>query len=245
MNCYFILRNFWGEVRKGVNEVKKMKFTWRTELVSWLLLAYMFALGAWTWSVAPERIPIHWGITGQPDRYGGKVEAILLPLALALGLYLLLLVLPRFDPRYAHYRFFSGVYHLIRTVLVAFFAAVYTTMMLWARSVQVDTSVIVPLMVGLLFVILGNYMGKLRSTWFVGIRTPWTLSSEESWNKTHRLGGKVFAVLGFVFIAASLLKREWAFYTALGLLGAGVIFLVIYSYFIWRHDTRRTLTDKT
>ena len=222
-----------------------MKFAWRTEIASWLLLAYMLALGAWTWGVAPERIPIQWGITGQPDRYGSKVEGILLPLAFALGLYLLLLLLPRCDPRYGHYRFFAGVYHLIRTVLVGFFAAVYTSMMLWARGVQIDISVIVPLLVGVLFVVLGNYMGKLRSTWFVGIRTPWTLSSEESWNKTHRLGGKVFALVGFAFIAASLVRQDWAFYTAFGLLGAGLVVLVIYSYFIWRKDSRRSLADKT
>jgi len=94
-----------------------------------------------------------------------------------------------------------------------------------------------PLLVGLVFVVIGSYMGKIRSNYFFGIRTPWTLSSELSWNKTHQLGGKLFVVQGFLFMAGASVftGKVWVYL----LVGSSLVLaavLMIYSYFIWKGD---------
>ena len=213
-----------------------MKVNWRTEIISLFLIASMFVLAAITWPVVPDSIPVHWGFSGQPDRYGGKFEGLLLLPLISLGIYLLLLFLPRIDPRGGRYQRFAGAYLVIRTVLIAFFVVVYVVSVLWARGMTVDITMIMSLAMGLLFMVIGNYMGKLRPNWFAGIRTPWTLSSVESWNKTHRLGGKVFIAVGLIMAFTSLFQRPWTFLASIGLLIVCSIGLVVYSYYIWRSD---------
>ena len=214
-----------------------MKVTWRSEAICLLLLVAMFVAAGVTWSSAPDRIPVHWGVSDEPDRYAGKFEGLLLLPLVALGLYVLLLVLPRVDPRKEHYARFQGVYTILRTLIVAIMAGTFAIVVLWARGVHVDTFVVVGLMIGLLFMVLGNYMGKLRSTWFVGIRTPWTLSSEESWNKTHRLGGRLFFVFGLALAIGVPLGKQWAasYMIPAGVFGL-VLILYVYSYLVCRKD---------
>lgn len=213
-----------------------MKITWRSEVMGLSLLLAMFIVAGFTWSSAPSSIPVHWGITGQPDRYGGKFEGILAIPLVALVIYLLLLFLPRIDPRRVNYDKFSGVYLLLRTVIVVFMAGIYTVQVMWVKGIAVDMEVVVPLIVGLLLMVIGNYLGKLRPTWFVGIRTPWTLSSEESWLKTHRLGGRFFILLGLALAVASAFHNTWAFFIVGIVAAILLIFLVIYSYIVYREE---------
>ncbi|MEK7330470.1 MAG: SdpI family protein [Candidatus Eisenbacteria bacterium] len=213
-----------------------MKLSWKSEVTMWVLLAGMFTLAAITWRWAPARIPVHWNMNMQVDRYGGRFEGLLgIPLV-AFGLYLLLLLLPRIDPGRANYAGFRGAFTTLRIVLVAFMAAIYGIIHLWLRGNEVNMGTVVPLLLGALFIVTGNLLGKLRPNWFVGIRTPWTLSSKDSWVRTHRAGGWVFIVAGLAFMAAGVLHAPWALWTASTLLMGGVVCVVVYSYFVWRAD---------
>ncbi len=222
-----------------------MRLTWKTELPQLMLIAGMFVLATVYWSSAPEQIPVHWDISGRVDRYGGKFEGLLLLPLLALGLYLLLLFLPRIDPRRSNYARFRNAYLTVRVAILVFIALIYGFMLLWLGGIRLNPSVVVPAMIGVLFVALGIPMGKIRPNWFVGIRTPWTLTSELSWRKTHRLGRWVFILAGVVFLASSLASALGASSTTtipwigLVLLLAAVLFLVVYSYFVWRVDPER------
>jgi len=213
-----------------------MKFSWRTELPQWALIAGMFFLAAITWGWAPERIPVHWNVAGQVDRYGGKVEGLLLPPLLALGIYLLMLLLPRIDPGHKNYALFQGAYATIRVAIVTLQAGLYGVTHLALRGCPVDVSTVVPMAVGGLLVILGNLMGKIRPNWFVGVRTPWTLSSKESWVKTHRLTGWLFIVAGLALMVSSILHLPWAAVACVGLLLIFVVVAYVYSYLAWRKD---------
>lgn len=217
-----------------------MRVSWRTELPQWLLIAGMLLLAAATWSWAPDRIPVHWNVAGQVDRYGEKAEGLLAIPLLTVALYVLLLVLPRIDPGRANYPRFAGAYNVIRIGLVAVMAGVYGVVHLWIRGVPVDVSTVVPLLVGALFVVLGDLMGKIRPNWFVGIRTPWTLSSKSSWTKTHRLGGWVFIALGIGIIATGILRNAWWFGVVMGGAGVLLVWMVVYSYLVWRDDPDKT-----
>lgn len=216
-----------------------MKISWRNEWPFWALLAAMGAAAAICWSHAPDRIPVHWNMHGEVDRYGGKAEGLLLLPAISFGLYCLLLFIPRLDPGKENYKLFAGAYYGIRLSIQVFFVILYGAIFLTAFGYEVSVGKIVFVSVGALFVVLGNVMGKLRPNWFAGIRTPWTLSSKLSWTKTHRAGGWTFVGIGLAAIAAAFFDAKWALFTFIGGAVIGVLGLVVYSYIVWRNDPDR------
>jgi uncharacterized membrane protein len=213
-----------------------MRLGWRTEWLHWLLIGGMFAWAAATWSSAPERFPVHWNLAGEVDRYGGKVEGLLLLPVITFALYLLLIYLPRIDPGRANYPRFAGAYGVIRFGLTAFLTAVYAVSQLVAYGHAVDVTVVMLVLGGLLLILIGANLGQVQPNWFVGIRTPWTLSSERSWTKTHRLGGRLFVLMGFALVVAGLVHAFWAFILAAIILVGSLFWMILYSYLVWRSD---------
>jgi uncharacterized membrane protein len=112
-------------------------------------------------------------------------------------------------------------------------------MLLAGRGRRVAIGTWVPLAVGALFIVLGNSMGKLRPTWFVGIRTPWTLSSAYSWNRTHRLGGWAFIGIGLMMMATCIVAQSCFVTLTVVFTAAVLIALVVYSYLTWKRDPDR------
>jgi uncharacterized membrane protein len=216
-----------------------MKRTWRGELLQLLPIAAMFLVAAVCWSHASDRIPVHWNWEGKVDRYGGKFEGLLLLPLVSLGLYLLLLVLPLFDPGKANYPTFAGAYNAIRLTVILFFSAIYAVGVLVSLGYHVNMTTVVGLAMGVLFIILGNVMGKIRPNWFVGVRTPWTLSSKLSWTKTHRLAGWLFIVMGLLAAAWGISQSGWMFVVMVAVDVACGIAIVIYSYLVYRKDPAR------
>ena len=216
-----------------------MQTTWRREFPQLVVIAGMLLAAAALWPIAPAQIPVHWNLAGQVDRFGGKIEGLLLLPLVAVAIYLLMLLLPRIDPKRENYKTFAAVYTLIRLSITLMLAFIYGCMLLTAFGYDVDTGLLVPLAVGLMLCVLGNVMGKIRPNWFVGVRTPWTLSSRDSWNKTHRLGGRLFVVLGVAVAALGFIQRGWMLAVVVGMGVTVMLWLVIYSYLVWRKDPDR------
>lgn len=212
-----------------------MKMTWKSEWPQWTMLLAMFALAAWRWPLTANKVPVHWDMNGQIDRYGGKIEGLLALPLLSVGLYVMLLALPRLDPGRANYAQFAKSYNAIRLAVLTSMFVVYGATLLGAAGHKIEMSGVICPAIGGLFIVLGSVMGKIRPNWFVGIRTPWTLSSKTAWSKTHRAGGWTFIALGAAQIVAG---------TALpltSLLGLMVTMLLsasaglsAYSYLVWR-----------
>lgn len=216
-----------------------MKFFLRRDAPALAIVAFMFVASAAVWSRVPARMAVHWGIEGEPDRWGGRVEGLLAMPAIAGLVWALMGVLPRIDPGRANYASFAGVYSAIRTAIVAFLALLHGVLIASALGLDVDVGSIVGPATGLLFVLLGGVLGKIRPNWFVGIRTPWTLSSKLSWTRTHRVGGWAFIGLGVAVIAAGAVSPKVMFVTLMaGILGV-VILTFAYSYVVWRGDPDR------
>jgi uncharacterized membrane protein len=213
-----------------------MRFSWRTEWPHWLLIALLVALAAANWSSAPDRIPVHWGFSGQPDRFGGRFEGLLSMPLVAIGIYLLLLLLPRVDPGRANYPAFAGTYATLRLAVLVMIAAIDVMILLAMRGHHVEVGAWISLLVGGLMVVVGNLLGKVRPNWFVGVRTPWTLSSKRAWTGTNRLGGWLFVIGGILMMATAAVRAPWAMLTVAGFLAAGVCGLVVYSYVLWKRD---------
>ena len=217
----------------------EMRFKLRIEAVQWAIIGAMFVLAAVMWPSAPDQIPANWGLSGEPSRYGGKFEGLLLLPLITLSVYLLMLVLPKLDPRRDNYALFEGAYAVIRVSVVVFQALIYGFILLWVRGVELDVTVVVPVLVGGLLVVLGNLLGKVRPNWFVGIKTPWTLSSRRSWVKTHRMAGWTFVLLGLAFVCLGLANPAWALPALVAATVGSLLWLVVYSYLVWRSDPER------
>jgi uncharacterized membrane protein len=207
----------------------------------WLAPACIVAqliFGAAVYSRLPEQVPIHWNIDGQADGTAGRLAGVLLTPAISAGMWLLLLLLPRVDPRRAAYASFAGTYQLIINALMLFFTLVHAAVLGVALGWPLSVPQLLGAGTGLLFMVLGNEMGRLKPNWFAGIRTPWTLSDPENWRRTHRFGGKVFFVAGLLIAVTSLLLPPTAstFVIIAGALGAAVL-SIGYSYVFWRQHS--------
>jgi uncharacterized membrane protein len=217
-----------------------MKLSWRVELLQLLIIAGMFGLGAGSWPNVPDRLPVHWNLQGEVDRWGGKLEGLFLLPLITLGLYLLLLIVPLFDPGRRNYQNFAKAYGVIRIVMVLFMAFLYGLTILAAFGYEFNSTSIVLGAMAVLFVVLGNFMGKIRPNWFVGVRTPWTLSSKLSWDKTHRLAGWLFVLMGATFALLALVPTGWMFAIVMTINGLCLAWMVVYSYLVYRRDPDRT-----
>lgn len=216
-----------------------MKTSWRAELPQLAVIAALFAWSALLWPSAPDTLPVHFDLSGNVDRTGGKLEGLFALPTVALGVYLFLRFLPRLDPARANYPSFAGAYATIRFTVLVMLAVVDLAVLLPLAGVEVNQAAAIRLIIGGFLVALGAVMGKIRPNWFVGIRTPWTIASKESWVKSHRVGGWTFILAGLVFIGSLALPATPAFVMSFGALALGLAWTVIYSYIVWRKDPIR------
>jgi uncharacterized membrane protein len=218
-----------------------MKLDLRTELPQWLIIVGMFVAAIVVWPTVSSRIPVHWNASGQVDGYGGKMEGLLLLPAIAIGIYLLLLFIPRIDSGRANYAQFSGPYLIVRYAVLVMIAAIYGISLLAIKGVGFNMTRVILSVIGLLFIVLGNVMGKVRPNWFVGVRTPWTLSSKRSWVRTHRLAGWLFTLAGLIFLALIAVNVRGALSLIVGsVVGVIAVVLIVYSYVEWRGDPEKS-----
>jgi uncharacterized membrane protein len=180
-----------------------MKIT-RTSLLSMALVAVSFIATAVLYDRLPESVPTHWNARGVADRFTPKPWGpFLLPLTM-LGVFALLFVLPRISPRGYRMERFQRVFEILQAAILGFLLVLALLALLAGTGAPVPMGRAIYAATGLLFAVLGNFMGKLTKNFFVGIRTPWTLASDEVWLRTHRLGGKTFVLAGLGLFVSGL-----------------------------------------
>ena len=163
-----------------------------------------------------------------------------LTLQAQLATAIFLAVMPLFEPRKLNLERSWKAYSAVWLAVLLLLGVIHAALVLGALGRSVDMNLIVPMLLGGLFIVFGNYMGKLRSNFFVGIRSPWTLSSELSWNKTHRLGGWLFVGYGIGLIVLTVVARsQLLLVIALAGVGAVVLTTAVYSYLVWRQDPEK------
>lgn len=208
-----------------------MKFL-RSHAFAILLIAGSAVAIALVYERLPDPVPTHWNLSGEPDGFTPKPwGAFAMPLVMA-GLYLLLLLLPKISPRGFQIDRFADTWATVRSLVMVFLFVIGLVALAAASGspLPMERAILVPM--GLLFVFLGNFMGKFTRNFFVGIRTPWTLASEEVWLRTHRLGGKVFVVAGLAVAAAGLLGAPFGILFPFVMVSVAIP--VVYSYVIYK-----------
>src|SRR3989344_2442875 len=215
-----------------------IKLSFKTEIFPLIVLAASVVFSIYFYLHFPAQVATHWNIAGQPDNYSGKAfGAFFLP-ALLSAIYLLFMFIPYLDPKKERYADFAPAFLKLRNAIIfclflVFLASGFNNM---GYNVPIDKTV--PLAIGLLMIFLGNLMGKIKNNWFVGIRTPWTLSSENVWNKTHRVGGYAFIIFGLVIITVPYLGKTLGLIAFIGGAAIAVLGTIIYSYIAHKQEQK-------
>lgn len=201
-----------------------------------LLILIMVISSLVVYSRLPEQVPIHWNIEGEADSYAGRFQGAFMAPLLSLGLLFLLIFLPLIDPRKDNYPKFASSYRAIKTILIIFFTGIHYITLAAALGYQLDIGKFVTFFVAVLFIVMGNYMPKVRYNYFLGIRVPWTLASERVWKKTHRFGGKLFVIAGIIILLSVFLSALIRFWLVMICTMGTAIASTIYSYLIYRQE---------
>lgn len=204
-------------------------------LLPGLLALLAAALVSWlVFDKLPERVATHWGLDGQPDGSSSRATAAFLLPGFGVLLAVLLRFLPTFDPLQRAYTESRSPYWIIANATLIFMAALHLAILGFALGWPIPIGTVVPIGVGALFIVIGALMERMPPSWFMGIRTPWTLSDEEVWVKTHRLGGVCFILAGALLIVAGFVKPDGLLISLLILAGVSAAIPVAYSWVAWR-----------
>lgn len=208
-----------------------MKFS-RMDAVGAGFVLLAFGAAAALYGRLPESVPTHWNASGVADGFTTKpLGPFLLPLTM-LGTYLLLLVLPRVSPRGFRFDRFRGAWEMMLAAIMAFLFLVTVLALLAGTGAPLPMDRAIEAAVGLLFVVLGNFMGKVTKNFFVGVRTPWTLANDEVWLRTNRLAGKLFVLAGIVVFVSGILGLGKVVLIVAAVVAGGIP--AIYSFVIYR-----------
>ena len=198
------------------------------------------AMSAAVYTRLPDTMAVHWDISGNPNGWMPRaIGAAIGPVSIVL-LALVLRVIPRVDPRAENYARFGEAYEVIVASVLVMLLVVHGIILALALGYHVSVGRIVPALVGALFVVIGNMMPLVRPNWWVGFRTPWTLSNDRVWARTHRLGGYCMTAGGVIMIlAALLLPPSLGVPVLIAVAVASALGPAVYSYLTWKREEGR------
>ncbi len=203
-----------------------------------VLLPFIYL--AYVWNDLPDKVPLHWNISGEIDRYGNKAELILIPILLSLLTYLIFLIVPKIDPK-SKLDKMGNKFQTLKFLLTMFMSVLALFIIYLAKNRSFDNSNYIVLLVGLLYLILGNYFKTVKANYFIGIRTPWTLENETVWKETHKLGGKLWFIGGLLIIISSLiLEKQLNFILFIVITAIITLVPVVYSYLKFQKIKKQT-----
>jgi uncharacterized membrane protein len=183
----------------------------------------------------PASVPVHWGMSGRPDRYGSPWELILTFAVISVVVGTLMLALPRLGPMKGNFERFGETYGRICVTLLAGLSVITIALLMRGAGRNVPITSTLPITVGIMLAMVGNWFGKIRRNFWVGIRTPWTLANERVWEQTHRLGGKLMVLYGLGLAAAgAFLPQIGVFIVTVGGAIGLTAWSLIYSYVLYR-----------
>lgn len=203
-----------------------------------ILIGISVLISVVSYPFLPEQVPTHWNIEGEVDDYSSKLfNAVFLP-GMLIFMYVLLIVLPKIDPKKENYKKFSSTYYItmIATIIVLVIVQLISTLV--ALGYDLNISLIASLLIGLLFIVIGNYLPRARQNFFMGVRTPWTLSNENVWDRTHRLVSKVFVIAGILMILSVFLPLSIQGYFIIIVIAILVIIPFVSSYIFYQQENK-------
>lgn len=210
----------------------------KTNISIVLIIFISFVLGFYFYPLMPEKMVSHWSFEGNPDGYMPKLWGIfLMPLILIL-LWLMFLLIPKIDPLRENIAKFKKYYDSFIIAIILFLFYIYILTIVWNMGVYFNMGIVISPAISVLFYFVGVLLEHSKRNWFVGIRTPWTLSSDRVWDKTNKLGAKLFKISGVIFLAAIFIPRYAIFIVIIPAVSISLC-TVIYSYIEYKKEQIR------
>jgi uncharacterized membrane protein len=214
----------------------------RIEICIIAIAALSFVIGVYYYPQMPEQMASHWNAKGQVDDHISRFWGMfLIPITLV-GLALLFIAIPRIDPLRENIEKFRRYYDGFVILFLMFMIFVYFQTILWNTGIKISPNAYLPIAVGPLFIGIGILCENTRRNWFIGIRTPWTLSSDRVWDKTHRMAGKLFKIAGVIAIVGILFQDYAVFFILVPALLVAT-YTTAYSYFEYKKESHRMESD--
>ena len=201
----------------------------KTLIITSIVILTPIIIGLILWNQLPDEIPFHWNIKGEVDDWASKPVAIFALPAFLLAMQWLCVIATSADPKKHNHtaKQLTLVFWIVPVLSVVLSAVMYASAL--GTVVQVDA--IMYILLGLMFIVIGNYMPKCKQSYTIGIRIPWTLNSEENWNKTHRFAGLVLVVCGFLVMLCGFFNLIWL---AISCFAVMALLPIIYSFILYK-----------
>ena len=209
----------------------------KSEIIVLAIVLASFVIGIAFYPQMPEQMASHWNAQGQVDGYMSRFWGLFLLPLIFVGLALLFIAIPRIDPLKANIEQFRRYYDWFILLFSVFMFSLYLWTILWNIGIEISPNIFLPIGLGLLFFYIGTLLEKTKRNWFIGIRTPWTLSSERVWEKTHKIGGMLFKVAGLISLLGVFFGNYALFFVIVPVILVA-IYTVFYSYFEYQKESR-------
>ena len=201
-----------------------------------VIAALAVAISIWAYPNLPPTVATHWNLRGEADGFSSRLVAVAIGPLVVLGITVLFNVLPRFDPRRENYAKFLSAYWLFANAVIVFMLILHAIVVATGLGYAVRIDRLMPLFIGLLFVVIGNYLTRVEPNWFVGIRTPWTLSSDTVWRKTHRTGGWLMVIGGLAVATGAFLPHAALLPLLILTVVVVAVIPIVQSYVLWKRE---------
>ncbi|MBT3323213.1 MAG: SdpI family protein [Anaerolineae bacterium] len=206
-----------------------------TTIIAITIIAFAIIFGALVYDKMPDQVASHWNEKGEVDDYTSKFWGVFLMPIISIFLLALFLLVPHLDPLKENIAEFRNIFNLFILLMLVFLVYIWKLIIFWNLGFTFDmTSAILPA-IGFLFIFIGYMLGKAKRNWFIGIRTPWTLSSDTVWDKTHQLAGKLFIASGILAMLGIFFGDNAVWFTLVPVLGT-TLCLFIYSYLLYQKE---------
>lgn len=200
----------------------------------WIIFAVTLLIALFSYSYLPKQIPIHFDASGNVDNYGDRLFIFLEPLVI-LAMIIVAEVARNVDPKKDSYNKFNKQYYLIFFLVSLLMLGIELYTIAFSLNIEIiNINIILPIALGLLFTIIGNSMPKFKQNFYAGIRTSWTISDEEVWFKTHRLGGKIWFLGGLLIMVTAILPDNFKNIILLTTIMGLALIPIVYSYVIYK-----------
>ncbi|ADV94853.1 SdpI family protein [Bacillus subtilis] len=204
------------------------------------LIMIALTILAWviTYSHLPNELATHWGISGEADDFSKKPTAIATLVGIMIVQYILMVLIPKIDPRRNYPTFTRAYLSIFNTMFLVLFLINLMTI-LTGLGIKLPIPYLGSFILGAIFMVFGNFIQQVRPNFFLGIRTPWTLSSENVWRLTHRLSSRIFVLAGIIIVLTAFIPESFTepiiFIAAIG----SILLSVFASYFIYQKELNK------
>jgi len=210
----------------------------KSEMFCLGIVILSFAIAVYLYPMMPDRVASHWNVQGQVDGYTDKFWGLFIMPLVSIALLLLFVAIPRIDPLKENIQKFRKTFDIFVILVLLFLLYLFGLTIIWNFGTKFNMIwALVPAFVGL-FYYVGILIENAKRNWFIGIRTPWTIMNENVWNRTHKLGGKLFKISALIAVLGMLFE-DYALWFVLVPIIAVSAYLVVYSYFEYQKEMMR------